>query len=131
MFYLYVITIYREDESGKYVIKPEGKGQEGRPYFGPTQIRNLSEVYPGVLAILNGIDSETNRPYNEESNKIKIVGLPVRDDEGLWSIEVEFTTPANLKAGVSLTDHSVMSYPSGAWNQTNWLEDPSKEEKPA
>lgn len=121
-----------EGGEGEYVAVSEAK--EGRPDFGPTQVRDIKEVKLNQVFIERGLDPETQKPYRHEV-KIKVLGLPTieREDRMVVQVEVVPTVPEGVgsKKGIYLSDYSVMPSPSGRWNQHTWLEDPSKKENPA
>lgn len=107
----------------------EGPGdQKGRPNFGTNQVRDLSEIKPGMVLVARRHDAP--HIYGET---LMTIGFPFQRDNSWWICARSFSSRLvdwSTRHNISLVDHGVVPYSNGLWNPSNWLENPFKVANP-
>lgn len=85
----------------------------GRPHFGPTQVRCLHQIRPGLRLKERNI-------YNNRASDLVVISYPkqYRDDD--WWIKVKYAESKNISE-ISLQDMSIVPRPIRSWNSNTWL----------
>lgn len=92
-------------------IPPGGFGPDGRPHWGPRQVRNPEGVHPGnVLVMVSG---------RRQHRTTTIVLIEPRPDE--IGQRFKCLVPGSCWDGAYLADFGVVPYEAGHWNRTNHL----------